>query len=151
MAERLKRSVLAAAAVGDVRVRTDPRASPTGYPFKVVEWSENPGRGVERERVCDLGYLREAFVTETDGIGFRCAGEPVDQYLRKGGRLEDTVGRVCLCNALLATAGHPQVRRGGFTEPPVVTSGDELVHIGAFLGERTRYDAGDVLDYLLAK
>lgn len=151
MAESLKRSVLASAATGAVRVRTDPRASPTGYPFKVVEWSENPARGVERERVCDLGYLREAYLTDKGGIGFRCAGEPEDQYVAKGGKLEDTAGRKCLCNALLATAGHPQVRDGVFSEPPVVTSGDELVNIGAFLGERTSYQAAEVLDHLMSE
>lgn len=149
MAEHLKRSVLAAAAEGKVRVRTDPRASPTGYPFKIVEWSADPSHGVERERVCDLGYLREAFVTDKGGIAFRCAGEPENQYVKKGGRLEDAAGRRCLCNSLLATAGHPQRRADGFVEPPVVTSGDELVHIGSFLGDRRSYKAADVLEYLM--
>jgi NAD(P)H-dependent flavin oxidoreductase YrpB (nitropropane dioxygenase family) len=37
MADELKRSVLAHAARGAVRVRTDVRASPAGYPFKIVQ------------------------------------------------------------------------------------------------------------------
>ena len=81
-------------------------------------------------------------------MAFRCAGEPVDTYLKKGGAFEDTVGRGCLCNSLLATAGHPQRREFG-AEPPIVTSGDDLVNIGAFLQGRSRYTAADVLEYLL--
>ena len=148
MAEHLKHSVLEHAARGAVRVRTDPRSSPTGYPFKVVEWAGDPSTGVARERVCDLGYLREAYVTPAGSVAFRCSGEPEDTYLKKGGRLEDTAGRKCLCNALLATAGHPQRREGG-VEPALVTSGDDLVRIGEFLAGRTRYQAQDVIEYLL--
>lgn len=87
---------------GEVDVRTDPRASPTGYPFKIVDWAENPAAGVTRERVCDLGYLREAYVGPDGRIGYRCAGEPEAAYLKKGGKPENTEGRQCLCNALLA-------------------------------------------------
>lgn len=149
MAESLKRSVLAHAAKGAVAVRTDPRASPTGYPFKIVTWDDNPAAGVARDRVCDLGYLREAFWTPQGRVGYRCAGEPVAAYERKGGDAADTVGRQCLCNALMATIDLPQRRRGGLVEPPIVTSGDDLVNIGGFLGGRESYDAGAVLDYLL--
>lgn len=56
IAEPLKRSILVRAARGEVEVRTEPNLSPTGYPFKVVDWQENPARSaVGRERVCDLG------------------------------------------------------------------------------------------------
>jgi hypothetical protein len=68
-------------------VRTDARPSPTGFPFKVVEWPEDPAAGIERERVCDLGALRVAYADEDGTIGYRCRGEPVDQYLAKGGKL----------------------------------------------------------------
>ena len=148
MVDDLKRSALAAAARGEVRVRTDVRASPTSYPFKLVEWAGDPSAGVERERVCDLGYLREAYVTPTGRVDFRCAAEPVDIYVKKGGAIEDTVGRKCLCNGLLATAGHPQRRRGA-VEPPILTSGDDLVRIGDFLQGRERYSAADVVGWLL--
>ena len=149
LAEPLKRSVLAHAARGEVRVRTDMRASPTGYPFKVVEWADDPAAGVTRTRICDLGYLREAARTGDGRVVFRCPGEPEDDYVRKGGRLEETIGRRCLCNALLATAGQPQRRAGQSAEPAIVTSGDELMHIDRFLAGRSRYGAADVLDYLL--
>jgi len=150
MAEDLKHSVLDHAARGEVRVRTDLRASPTGYPFKLVEWADDPAAGVARERVCDLGYLREAYRTPAGKVAFRCAGEPVDGYVKKGGRPEDTEGRRCLCNALMATAGHAQQRAEG-AEPTLVTSGDELVRIAEFLDGRRRYQAADVLDYLLGE
>lgn len=150
LTDDLKRSVLTHAARGNVEVFTDPRASPTGYPFKVVKWSADPGAGVLRERVCDLGYLRVAYATPGGKVGYRCPAEPVDAFVRKGGRLEDTEGRRCLCNALMAAVGYGQVRTGGRVEPPLVTSGDDLTSISAFLAGRSRYSAADVIDYLLS-
>ena len=150
LAEDLKRSVLAHGARGEVTVMTDPRASPTGYPFKVVSWPGAPGDDVARERLCDLGGLRVACYTPEGKIGYRCPGEPVAAYVKKGGKVTDTVGRRCLCNALTADLGLGQVRANGEAEPPLVTSGDDLESIGAFLAGRTHYSAGDVLDYLMA-
>jgi NAD(P)H-dependent flavin oxidoreductase YrpB (nitropropane dioxygenase family) len=147
-APELKKDVIDHAARGDVEVLTDPRASPTGFPFKVVRWAS----GVDvlaRQRTCDLGYLREA-VKRADGrIDYRCAAEPVEDYVRKGGAIEDTVGRRCLCNALTANIGHGQVREDGAIEPPLLTSGDDLQTISNFLAGRTSYSAADVLNYLL--
>jgi nitronate monooxygenase len=74
----------------------------------------------------------------------------VDQYSGKGGNAADTVGRRCLCNGLMAAAGHPQLRAGGFTEPPIVTSGDDLVGLSKFLSGRSHYAAADVVAYLLS-
>ncbi|NOT07342.1 MAG: nitronate monooxygenase [Gemmatimonadales bacterium] len=150
LARDLKRSVLEHAARGEVTVLTDPRASPTGYPFKVVSWPGAPGGDVERERLCDLGGLRVAYWTPEGKIGYRCAGEPVDAYVRKGGKIEDTVGRRCLCNALTADLGLGQLRTNGQVEPPLLTSGDDLERIGEFLAGRAHYSAGDVLDCLTA-
>ena len=149
----LKRRVLESAAGGPVDVLTDSRASPTGFPFKVVQLD---GTGADqavyqsRERVCDLGYLRTAYRMENGRLGYRCPAEPVDTYVKKGGELEDTVGRKCLCNALLADVGHGQVRDTGAVEQPLLTSGDDLVKIGEFAQGRLEYSAGDVLDYLLS-
>lgn len=148
LAEPLKRSILAHAARGEVTIRTDPLASPTGYPFKLVQWAEDPAVGVTRERVCDLGYLRVAYRSADGRVGFRCSGEPVDDYVAKGGLPDDTVGRRCLCNGLLAAIGHPQVRDGGAVEPPIVTSGDDLAGIASFLAGRSRYTAAEVVAYL---
>jgi nitronate monooxygenase len=150
LAERIKRSVLEHAARGEVDVITDPLASPTGYPFKIVRWSEDRRDDTPRERVCDAGGLRMAYLTPRGTIGYRCAAEPVDEFVRKGGTVEETEGRACLCNALLANIGHAQVRAGGRTESPLVTSGNDLESISTFLAGRTRYSAADVIDYLLA-
>ena len=137
---------------GPVSIATSILASPTGYPFKVAEIEGTLSEHecyVERERVCDLGYLREAYVTDRHTIGYRCPAEPVNQYVAKGGRLEDTIGRVCLCNSLMAATGLGQVHHGEH-ELPIVTSGDcinEVAHLRHELGD---YSAADVIDYLAA-
>jgi nitronate monooxygenase len=89
-------------------------------------------------------------VRERGAIGYRCPSEPIAAYVQKGGKVEDTVGRRCLCNALTADIGLGQLRANGKAEPPLVTSGDDLESIAEFLCGRTHYSAGDVLDYLLA-
>lgn len=151
LAEEFKHSVLASVLNGTVDIRTDPNASPTGYPFKVVQWPEDPAVGVERPRLCDLGYLRTAYVTSEGKIDYRCASEPVDDYVAKGGAIEDTVGRKCLCNALMANVGLGQQRKDGFNEIPLLTSGDDLVTLGSFLRGRSHYSAQDVIAYLLGE
>jgi nitronate monooxygenase len=144
----LKHEVLGSAGRGEVDVVTDARASPTGYPFKVVKWPRGAA-APHRARVCDMGYLRTPYVQENGKVGFRCASEPESAYVKKGGAIEDTVGRQCLCNALMANIGLGQVRDEGRVEPPILTAGDDLMGIAKFLGGRERYSAGDVIDYLL--
>jgi nitronate monooxygenase len=151
IADTLKREVLDHAALGDLDVVTDPRASPTGYPFKVVRWAGDNADGPRRVRKCDLGYLRTAYRDPDGRIGYRCPAEPVDAYVKKGGALADTEGRECLCNGLTANIGQAQVRSGGTEEPPLLTSGDDLLSIQTFLGARTTYTASDVVDYLLGR
>jgi NAD(P)H-dependent flavin oxidoreductase YrpB (nitropropane dioxygenase family) len=145
----LRRSVLEHAAQAAVDVRTDAQASPTGYPFKVIEWADDPAKVHPRERICDLGYLRTAYREPDGGIGYRCASEPEDQYVKKGGAQEETVGRQCLCNGLMANIGLPQIRDEGRLETPLLTSGDDLKLIAGFLKGRTSYTAADVLEALL--
>lgn len=149
----LKAAVLAAAANGRVDVLTDRRASPTGFPFKVARVRGTLSEPVVyemRARICDLGYLRTAYRREDGRIGFRCPAEPVDTFVKKGGDIAETDGRMCLCNALVADLGIGQVREGATVEPPILTAGDDLRALGTFLAGRTTYSAGDVLDYLLA-
>jgi hypothetical protein len=75
----------------------------------------------------------------------------VNVYVSKGGSEEDTVGRKCLCNALVASAGFPQVRAGRLVEAGVVTAGDDLHGLRRFLLRRNRdYSAADVVATLLA-
>ncbi len=142
----LRGTVLEHLARGEIVVRTDSRASPTGYPFKVVTWG---AVAAVRKRVCDLGYLRTAYQMPDGRIGYRCPSEPEETFVAKGGDAADTVGRLCLCNSLLATIGLPQARAEGNPEPQVLTSGDDLVQLGGFLAGRTRYAAADVVAYLL--
>jgi len=149
IADALKQEVLYHAARGEVDVVTDPRASPTGYPFKVVRWTGDNAGGPRRVRKCDLGYLRTAYRDPTGRIGYRCPAEPVDAYVKKGGTVADAEGRECLCNGLTANIAQAQLRGNGVEEPPLLTSGDDLRSIQSFIGSRTRYCAVDVVNYLL--
>ena len=146
----LRAETLRQVRAGTARVRTDARASPTGFPFKIVQL---PGTLSERdvyearERRCDLGYLREPYRRDNGALGFRCPGEPVGTYLRKGGQLDQTEGRACLCNGLLATVGLGQRRTSG-AEPAIVTAGAGLGDVARLLGDRESYSAADVVQYL---
>jgi len=154
MAPHLRRQVLDAVRAGEVEVFTSPVASPTGFPFKVVRLEGTLSEVdvyAARQRICDLGYLRTPYRRPDGGLGFRCSAEPIDQYVAKGGDAADAQGRVCLCNALSAAAGFPQIQRGGAPEPPVVTSGDDLPSIARFLrAGRAGYSAAEVVEDLLA-
>jgi NAD(P)H-dependent flavin oxidoreductase YrpB (nitropropane dioxygenase family) len=131
-------------------VVTDPEASPTGFPFKVLQLDGTLSEAAvyqARARRCDLGYLRESYRRPDGRIGYRCPGEPVADYLRKGGSVQDTRGRKCICNGLLATAGLAQEREAG-AEPPIVTAGAGLLEISRLLRGRQSYSAADVIEYL---
>ena len=150
----LKASLMAKAVAGTGEVFTDPLASPTGFPFKVAQLEGSYSDAdvtAARTRVCDLGYLREPYAAGEGKIGYRCSAEPVANYLAKGGKIEDTVGRKCLCNALMANIGHAQIRKDGSVEPPLVTVGDDLNSVVQFLAPgRTSYSAADVVESLLS-
>ena len=148
----MKDEVVRRATRGQLSVMTDGRASPTGFPFKTVALDgslSDPEVYSERERVCDLGYLREAHRRDDGRVVFRCPAEPVETYTKKGGAMEDTVGRRCLCNALVANVGLAQERSTGAIEAPLLTSGDDLLMLGDFLDGRVTYSASDVVSYLL--
>lgn len=146
--QALRREALA----GRAHVFTDPLASPTSFPLKVVELEGTLSEDdvyAERHRVCDLGYLREAFRRPDGTVGFRCPAEPVHAYLSKGGAEDDVDGRKCICNALVATMGLGQVR-GRSVEPGIITSGDAINDIARFMTPtHTRYSAADVVRALL--
>jgi len=150
----LRFRLIAQALEGKGVVFTDPLASPTGFPFKVAQVEGTASAFPiyqERKRVCDLGYLREPYATSETTIGYRCAAEPVANYVAKGGKVEDTVGRKCLCNALMANVGHAQIRKDGFVELPLVTVGDDLNSIAQFLAPgQNSYGAADVVESLLS-
>lgn len=145
--EEIQGTVIQAAAEERLTVRTDPRASPTGYPFKVAMVDEQPVLHSIRTRVCDLGYLRTAVRTDEGRLIYRCPSEPIDTYVKKGGAECDTSERQCLCNALMSCIGMGQ-QREGYVEPPIVTSGDDLQYLHRFLQGRDSYRAADVIAYL---
>jgi len=149
----LKERVLQEVGAGTIRVFTDPVASPTGFPFKVASLEGtvfSPATYGARGRVCDLGFLREPFMREAGTVGYRCPSEPVELFAAKGGAADLTERRMCLCNGLIASIGHPQVRRDGTVEKALVTSGDDLVNVSRYLrAGATRYSAGDVVASLL--
>lgn len=138
---------------GELAVRNDPRASPTGFPFKVatLEGSASQVEVYEaRPRLCDLSYLRQPYEREDGEIGYRCASEPVHMYLKKGGALEDTVGRKCLCNGLMANIGLGQERKDGYVEDTLVTLGQDLAGATSLIGRHPEgWTAVQALDYLV--
>ncbi|MFB6247902.1 MAG: nitronate monooxygenase [Salinibacter sp.] len=135
---------------GDIDVRTDGRASSTGFPFKVltVDGTLTDETVYERRaRVCDLGYLREPYVDGEGRLMGRCPAEPVATYESRGGDPAEAEGRTCLCNALMANIGLGQ-QRGDAKEPPLFTGGDALEDLPLGSVEDPQYDADDVIAYL---
>ena len=137
-----------------LNVRTDPDASPTGFPFKVVNMPRTlsePDVYHRRRRLCDLGYLRTAYQTPSGRIDFRCAAEPITRFVAKGGRVDDTVDRRCLCNGLMSSVGLAQRQIDGTTEAPILTLGQEWELIYPLLGQNNPYRAEDVINLLLGR
>lgn len=138
--------------VASKAVFTDPLASPTGFPFKVVLLPGTLAEAhvyEERPRKCDLGYLRQLAVRDDGKLIYRCPAEPVQDYIKKGGKVEDTVDRKCLCNALLSNIGLAQRQEHGYIEQPLLTAGDDLPSLGTLLSNGVNhYTANDVLMYL---
>ncbi|MCS7465871.1 nitronate monooxygenase [Stieleria sp. ICT_E10.1] len=151
----IKERIISQCRDGKADVVTDPLASPTGFPFKVfqIEGSlSDQAVFQQRQRVCDLGFLRQGYRKPDGNVGWRCPGEPIKSYLRKGGERDDTVGRKCVCNGLMASIGIPQRRSGDRQEQPLVTCGNDVAGITQFLesDNATSYTAADVVNCLLS-
>ena len=149
-----KESLLKQALSSNVQVFTDPLASPTGFPFKVARMegtASEPDVYVNRPRICDLGYLREAYRTPEGNVDYRCAGEPITTFTAKGGNPEASAGRKCLCNGLMANIGMAQVRAGDkHVEPGLITAGDGLARIAELIPPgQNSYSAADVIEALV--
>lgn len=148
----IKSAVLAAVKRGDLAVHTDPFASPTGFPFKVASLQgtlANSQVYQKRDRICDLGILREIYQKSDGGIGYRCPAEPKEHYESKGGDPQKTTGRACLCNSLCAAVGVGQIRHG-VEEAALVTIGDDLTALQDLLpAESDHYSAAQVVERLL--
>jgi len=125
MRDDLRRQLIEANAQGDLKVQTSPVMSPTGYPIKYVPLAgtlSEPEVYEARRRVCNRLYLAQShFESQPDGTvkeTYLCPAMPDWQYAQRGGSPEETEGRVCLCNALLSTAGFYSDH-----ESPIVTLG----------------------------
>lgn len=153
LAPQLKERVLEMSQRGEAHVFTDAVASPTGFPFKVVQLDGTISEKAtyeERSRICDLGYLRHAYTRDDGRLGWRCPSEPVKDYLRKGGAIEDTVGRKCVCNGLMTNLDLGQIQKDGYHELPFVTSGDDVATVARFLAPgASSYSAASVVARLL--
>ena len=149
----LKRDTIRRSRTGEARVFTDPRVSPTGFPFKVLQ---APGTIADAEvyearpRLCDLGGLRRPYRRDDGTLGYRCPAEPTADFLRKGGAPEDVDGRKCVCNGLLATVGLAQVRPSGYVEAPLMTAGNDVTEVFRCAAPGCdSYGAADVVHHLL--
>lgn len=149
----LKQQAIQLSRAGTASVFTDPVASPTGFPFKVFQLGRtlsNADQYAARTRICDLGYLRHLYRKPDGTPGYRCPGEPVDDFVQKGGTIADAAGRKCLCNGLVANIGLGQVRPEHTLELPLLTAGDNVTQIARFLKPGSdSYTAADVIRLLL--
>ena len=149
-----KNALIAKTRRGEASVFTDPLSSPTGFPFKAAQLegtSSDPEVYRARKRICDVGVLRESYRTPDGKIAQRCPSEPENLYVAKGGVFEDTVGRKCLCNCLLADIGMQQIQKDGSEEPGLVTTGDDLACVLQYLPEGAdSYSAADAVKKLLS-
>lgn len=146
MRSDLKQQVIEAALSGTLKVNTDFRASPTGFPFKIAEI---PGTMSDtlmqktRKRVCDECALREPYMRESATIWYRCPSEPEEIFQKKWWILTDTFGRLCLCNGLAAATGFKD------EEVPIITLGDDTSFIRELVKEgKKSYSAIDAVKYL---
>jgi NAD(P)H-dependent flavin oxidoreductase YrpB (nitropropane dioxygenase family) len=149
--QSLKERALEEVREGRGSIHTDPHASPTGFPFKVMQLEETNAidhHYQRRIRNCDLGYLRTPYIREDGRTAYRCPAEPQDTYVAKGGKIEDTRARKCLCNALLANVGHAQARGDG-PERALLTSGNDLSGVMLMLADQSSYSASAAIDFLL--
>ena len=152
--DAIRQQLIAGIRDGSLYVKTDALASPTGFPFKVAQLPETMSVETvyeERPRLCDLGFLRSPYLKDADTVGYKCSAEPVHMYTKKGGDLEQTVGRKCLCNGLTAGVGLAQTRKDGYTEVAIVTLGSDAVG-PRMLVEKfpDGWTAGQVVDWLVS-
>jgi NAD(P)H-dependent flavin oxidoreductase YrpB (nitropropane dioxygenase family) len=149
----LKQRVIQLSREGRACVFTDPLASPTGFPFKVVQLAgtaSDAGANAGRQRLCDLGYLRHAYRKPDGTVGYRCPAEPVEDYTRKGGTAAEADGRICVCNGLTGTIGLAQVGAENGLDLPLVTAGNEVANVANFLPPGgASYSAAEVVRRLL--
>lgn len=148
---QIRRNLLQLAFTGELDVRNNPVASPTGFPIEIAQLKDtlsDPEVYAQRMRACTLGYLVELYLARNGKVATRCPAEPIEAYLGHGGRLEDAINRLCLCNGLLASAGFGiQTKQG--KEPPVVTLGQIVNFVPQLISSPDEeYSAADALRFI---
>lgn len=129
----IKEAIIRAIREDRAKIESSFVASPTGYPFKVLQMEgtmSDPVSFLKRKRSCGVGLLREVKEVKIDlenkaqQARWSCSADP---------RLENAGSQaVCLCEALLAVIGLAQVN-GGEEELPIITLGEELKDIKKLL------------------
>lgn len=133
----------------DRKVITDVWASPTGFPFKVLQLDGTLSEKSvfdARPRVCSMGYLRARYKKADGTIGYRCTAEPVKSYVAKGGTEAEALNAKCLCNALFANIGLGSVYKNGYHEDTLITAGESLKELDYI---RPGIKAKEIIDYIL--
>lgn len=129
----------------ELSVLSSAKASPTGYPFQVVQMEgtvSDPEAYAARTRVCNIGLLRTPYERPDGAIGYRCSSEPIEHYKKKGGT--PSYEERCLCNGLLSAAG-----MGNLGEPPILTLGKNTEFLSKLMKhENDSYAAADAIAYL---
>ena len=152
MAPEIKSEIRRQGYLKILQVKTDARVSPTGFPFKLAQLDgtiSDPAVYHARKRICDQGVLVSLYERPDGFIGYRCGSEPLADYLRKGGNPEDTIGRACLCNGLIATTG---MQAKATYEAPIVTLGDNTDFLQDLLDNPYgSYSAETAIKYLLGQ
>ncbi len=146
----IKERIISIVGKGKERISTDTKASPTGFPFKLMEIDNGPEPGLHRERACNLGYLRTLYKREDGSIGYRCPAEPAEAFSSKGGLTAEAIkGKKCLCNSLFAAIGLPTVYEDGTVEKALITIGSKLDSVRNLISRSGEYSARQVIDYIL--
>jgi len=121
--------------------------SPTNYPFKIAELDNTLSDSVIYEneiRQCDKGFLVSFYIDDKGHIHSRCSAEPIDSYLKKGGKIDDITNVRCLCNGLLSTVG-----KGDIDRHAIITLGDDLSFLKHLMScAEDSYSVDDVIKYL---
>jgi len=125
----------------------DPLVSASGFPFNVTQvkgtLSERQLYDSRIRKRCDLGYLAEPYL-DNGTVRLRCPGEKIEDYVnKKGGNVENTYGRGCLCNSLLTNLGYNSPN-----ELALVTLGSDIDSIRAIVKRHGRdYGADECIDF----
>jgi len=149
----LRKKIIQALRGGDSTVFTDAKASPTGFPFKVMNLkdtiADHPVFEM-RKKICNLGYLRQLYKKSDGTIGYRCAAEEKDVFTAKGGDpKEASEEKKCLCNALFATVGMPSTYADGSVEKALITLGSHMDSLKQLVQRKMDFSARDVIDFIM--